>query len=142
MCGYGQSRTIPYHLYYNPRVFRDDCVSSVLKFDPIFKTLIREDTPEVMVDKLALLDFLHSHHVQHPDLISTDLITNHFVRRLPSLDLDPTSDETPYLNRLYSNLVKNKYGKIMEEQKEKASNHLKEEVKRTVRDNWRMFKAL
>lgn len=44
LCGYGQSRSIAYHLFYNPRVFAEDSVSQVTKFNPVFKTLIREDT--------------------------------------------------------------------------------------------------
>ena len=39
ICGYGQSKTIPYHLYYNPRVFTNG--SSILEYDEPFGTLIR-----------------------------------------------------------------------------------------------------
>ena len=56
LCGYGQSRTIPYHLYYNPLMFQNNSFNEVTKYNKPFKTLIREDTPEIMIDKLCIVD--------------------------------------------------------------------------------------
>jgi hypothetical protein len=56
VCGYGQSRTIPFHLYHNPRVFQDDALSLVSKFNDPFETLVRRDSPEIIADKLAIVD--------------------------------------------------------------------------------------
>ena len=41
ICGYGQSRTIPYHLYHNPRVFSDEALNKVIRYNKPFETLLR-----------------------------------------------------------------------------------------------------
>lgn len=64
ICGYGQSRTIPYHLYHNPRAFKTDCLDSVTRFSDPYETLIRKDTPEIMTDKLCIIDQLYNENVQ------------------------------------------------------------------------------
>jgi hypothetical protein len=58
VCGYGQSRTIPYHLYYNPRVFLHDGLKRIVSQLPTYETLLRKDTPEISVDKMALIDLI------------------------------------------------------------------------------------
>ena len=56
ICGYGQSRTIPYHLYHNPRVFSEGSLDKIVRYSDPFETLLRSDSAEVSVDKLAIVD--------------------------------------------------------------------------------------
>ena len=44
VCGYGQSRTIPYYLYYSPKVI-DGKIGQVVDYKKVYSTLMSTDTP-------------------------------------------------------------------------------------------------
>ena len=88
ICGYGQSRTVPYHLYYNPRVFNTDTgFDTIVKHLPPFETLIRKDNPQIQIDKLAIIDQIISDGCAfHPDEHSSRLIWEQIAPRLINED--------------------------------------------------------
>jgi hypothetical protein len=60
VCGRGQSKSIPYHLYYNPRAFQsiDQIAPEVTNYSEAFGTILRKDTPEIMIDKLSMVNLI------------------------------------------------------------------------------------
>lgn len=124
---------MPYHLYFNPRVFHDRSLHVVTKFNRPFGTLIRSDTQPVMVDKLAIIDQILNQSVLQPDTCSRELIASKIGQ------LGGNTDE---LCSLYSRLIQQKYQAVKAEQQARASADLQNKVKQAVRDNPRMFKHL
>jgi hypothetical protein len=58
ICGYGQTRSIPYYLYYSEQANSENNIQEVCKFKPPFESLIRKDNPETQIDKLVIIDQL------------------------------------------------------------------------------------
>ena len=62
ICGYGQSRSIPYYIYLSPKA-NEKQVSHVTNYLPIYETIMSKDTTEMQVEKLVLTDLLHSNQL-------------------------------------------------------------------------------
>ena len=133
VCGYGQSRTVPYHLYYNPRVFQDGSIDIVTRYNRPFGTLIRSDTPQVMVDKLAIIDQILNSPVLQPDICSRELI---------AAKIGSSGDQAEELCSLYSTLIQKKFNQVKVQQQARACSDLQNRVKQAVRDNPKVFKQL
>lgn len=106
VCGYGQSRTIPYHLYHNPRAFQDNGLNTTTRFNMPFSTLLRADTPEIMTDKLAIIDQIFNSESLQPNTSSLTII-NSKIR---------PNDDNSDLIEIYTNLIQTKYKEVREEQ--------------------------
>ena len=64
MCGYGQSRSIPYYITFSPKVKdQKGGVSKVCNYLPRYETLMSRDSTEMQVEKLVLADLLHGHQL-------------------------------------------------------------------------------
>ena len=56
--GQGHSRSIPFYLHQSFEVRSPKPIEEVTKYYPIFETLIRQDSVEILVEKLCLVDLL------------------------------------------------------------------------------------
>lgn len=71
VCGRGQSKSIPYHLYYNPRAFQsiEQIEPEVTDFSDVFGTILRKDTPEIMMDKLSMVNLIMGSKSEAEELV-------------------------------------------------------------------------
>ena len=58
VCGYGQSRSIPYYIYMSPKVM-ENRIDHVCDYLPRYQTIMSKDTTEMQVEKLVLTDLIH-----------------------------------------------------------------------------------
>ena len=69
VCGYGQSRSIPHYLFMSPKltgemhssvdvITKYSALKQVTSHAPIYKSLLSQDTIQMQIDKLAILDIL------------------------------------------------------------------------------------
>lgn len=58
LCGYGQSRSIPYYIYMSPKADEKQ-IDQLCTYKPRYETLMSRDSSEMQVEKLVLTDMLH-----------------------------------------------------------------------------------
>ena len=68
VCGYGQSRTIPYYLYYSPKVLGGK-LGEVADYKKVYSSLMSSDTPQIQMEKLVLTDLIHSDRLERQSKI-------------------------------------------------------------------------
>ena len=58
VCGYGQSRSIPYYIYLSPKV-KENKIDKVCDYLPRYETLMSKDSAEMQTEKLVMTDLIH-----------------------------------------------------------------------------------
>ena len=75
ICGYGQSRSIPYYLYYSKHVnHTGNNLNQVIKYKKVYENLVRRDNEEMLIDKLMIFDSFLNNNENELDSISEMLI--------------------------------------------------------------------
>ena len=62
VCGYGQSRSIPYYIYLSPKV-KENKIEDVTNYLPTYETIMSKDSPEMQIEKLVLTDLIHGNQL-------------------------------------------------------------------------------
>ena len=45
VCGYAQTRTIPYYMYYSPKANAVKNLDKVMRYKKVYENIVRRDTP-------------------------------------------------------------------------------------------------
>ena len=152
VCGYGQSRSIPYYIYLSPKV-KANRLDTVADYLPTYETLMSKDTPEQQVEKLVLADLIHGNQLNegsqhfngvHPwslSLIRDRLAglkvppeTRNMRLYKPELYQKSLQQETDRLANIYQNLVRDRYLDVSKAEKAGAVDQLKDHVSAMIRD--------
>ena len=113
LCGYGQTRTLPYYLYYSQKVNSSNCLEQVTKYSPVYSNIVRQDNQELTVDKLVILDSIYNNNKPEIDKVSMNLIRGQIARqglgRSKKYDAQFMNAQRQKLINLYSSLHDKKY---------------------------------
>ncbi|CDW83262.1 UNKNOWN [Stylonychia lemnae] len=144
ICGYGQSRSIPYYLYYSQKVNKvGNNLNEIVKYKNVYENIVRQDNEEMLIDKLLIFDSILNNNQNELDHISEKLIR----QRISKITLNNSSMRydkrvsqfskvyEERLIELYNGLREKKYGEIIREQRQKAAQDLEKQIKRIAKDN-------